>query len=98
MMHRVGALFVLAYWAALAAMTLRKRKNGASAVAVTATVLIIEFAGGAVTVLLGLPLAMAVAHNALAALVVLAAVSAAFQSRPADEASVSAACQIVTSK
>lgn len=76
---------------------LRTRSAGALAVSVTAVALLVQCALRATTVLHGLPLALAVAHNALAAFSVLAAVSAVFQSRSADEASVSAACQMVTS-
>lgn len=98
LMHRMGAFIVLIYWMTLAAITLRNRSNGASAVALTGAVLIVQFAAGIATVLFELPLAMAVAHNALAALLVLATANAAFQSRSAEEASVSASCQMVTSK
>ncbi len=98
MTHRFGALIVFGYWAALAAIALRSRRASASRVVLTAVLLAIQIALGAFAVLLELPLVLAIAHNALAALVILAAVSAVFQSRPADAASVSAACQIVTSK
>lgn len=98
LMHRMGAFIVVSYWITLAALALHKGENQARAVTMTAAVLIIQCAAGVASVLFGLPLAVAVAHNALAALLVLAAVNAAFQSRPADAASVSAACQMVTSK
>lgn len=55
---------------------------------------LMQFGGG----LAILPVSLVVAHNALAAFAVLAAVSAVFQSRSADEARVSAACQMVISK
>ncbi|OGA52476.1 MAG: hypothetical protein A3G24_28795 [Betaproteobacteria bacterium RIFCSPLOWO2_12_FULL_62_13] len=98
MLHRFGALIVVIYWAGFAAFAWRSRTPNAAAAALTALVLLMQGIVGAAAVVLQLPLALAVAHNALAALAVLAAVGAYSYSRSADAASVSAACQMVTSK
>jgi len=74
MAHRFSALLVLAYWGVLAIV--RARAGGGAATALTAGVLLAQGVTGAAAVWLGMPLAAAVLHNALAALAVLAAVSA----------------------
>lgn len=97
MAHRFGAAFVLAYWASLAFIMRARNTLAAKASAVVALMLAAEAGLGAVVVGSGAIL-VAVAHNAWAALLLLTAVRAVFQSRLAEEASVSAACQTVTSK
>lgn len=97
LLHRIGSCIVLLYWIVLAAAAWNKGRARAATVAMV-VLLLLQFAVGAAMTVFALPLALAVAHNALAALIVIAAVNAAFQSKPADVASVSAACQIVTSK
>lgn len=97
MVHRFGAALVVGYWAILAvALRVRKRVS-ARAVTAVALMLLVEAVLGATVVGTGAILA-AVTHNAWAALLLLAAVHAVFQSRLAEEASVSEACQTVTSK
>jgi len=97
MAHRFGAVLVLAYWTGLAVILRARNRARAGASAVVALMLAAELGLGLVVVGSGAILA-AVAHNAWAALLLLAAVRAVFQSRLAEEASVSAACQTVTSK
>jgi len=97
MAHRFGAVLVLAFWIGLAVILRRQSRIAAGASAVVALMLAAEAGLGVVVVGSGAILA-AVAHNAWAALTLLSAVRAVFQSRLADEASVSAACQTVTSK
>ncbi len=95
MAHRFTAVLVLGYWGVLAMV--RVRAAGGAATVLTAGLLLAQGVTGAATVWLAVPLAAAVLHNALAALAVLAAVSASY-SRLAEAASVSAACQMVISK
>jgi heme A synthase len=57
----------------------------------------VEIALGALLIGFEQPLAAAAAHSAIAALMVVAATWAAYQSRPADAAAVSALCQMRTS-
>ena len=97
MAHRFGALLVLAYWTFLAVILRWRNRLGARASAVVAALLAAEMGLGVAVVSSGAILA-AVAHNAWAALILLAAVRAVFYSRLAEEASVSDACQTVTSK
>jgi len=75
MAHRFMALLVLGYWGALAIARTRAGEGGATAL--TAGILLAQGVAGVVIVWFALPLAGAVLHNALAALAVLAAVSAA---------------------
>ena len=65
--HRIGALVTLAYLAALAAALARVRGLARHA-AILAALLALQVALGIANVLAGLPLAVAVAHNAVAAL------------------------------
>ncbi|MGQ0522883.1 MAG: COX15/CtaA family protein [Betaproteobacteria bacterium] len=97
LLHRAAGAMVLAYWLALVA-AIGRESRALPAVMLTAALLLLQFAAGYAIVALDLPLALAVMHNALAALLVLAAVNAAFHSRSAEAAKVSAACQIVISK
>jgi len=97
MLHRFGAVVVLAYWSLLAFRLRARRPATARASALVTLMLIAEAVLGFAVVGAGAILA-AVAHNAWAALTLLTAVRAAYQSRLAEEASVSAACQTVTSK
>lgn len=77
MAHRFTALLVLVYWGALALVIVRTRAGRGAATVLTAGVLLAQGVTGAAAVWFALPLALAVLHNALAALAVLAAVSAA---------------------
>lgn len=97
MLHRFGAVVVLAYWSFLAFGLRARRPATARASALVTLMLIAEVVLGFAVVGAGAILA-AVAHNAWAALTLLAAVRAASQSRLAEDAIVSAACQTVTSK
>lgn len=97
MLHRFGAVVVLAYWSILAVILRARSLAIAKASAVVTLMLIAEAVLGFAVVGTSAILA-AVAHNAWAALTMLTAVRAACQSRLAEEASVSAACQTVTSK
>jgi cytochrome c oxidase assembly protein subunit 15 len=97
MLHRFGAVAVLAYWSIVAVMMRARSPAAAKASAVVTLMLIAEALLGFAVVGTGAILA-AIAHNAWAALTLLTAVRAAFQSRLAEEARVSAACHTVTSK
>lgn len=97
MVHRFGAVLVLGFWAILAVFQRARNRAAAKAAAVVALMLLAEVGLGVTVVGTGAILA-AVAHNAWAALLLLTAVGAVYQSRLAEEASVSAACQTVTSK
>ena len=86
------------YWAALAlVLRLRDRVAARGAAAVSA-MLLVQGLIGVIVVGSGAAVAAAVAHNAWAALTVIAAVSAAFYSGLSRGAGASAARQIVTSK
>ncbi|MCC7487398.1 MAG: COX15/CtaA family protein [Burkholderiales bacterium] len=99
MAHRWAGVLTAAWFLALAALMLR-------AGGVRLRALALALAGlPALQVILGLalvrfevPLAAAVVHSGTSALLALAAVGALHHSRPAEAASVSAACQTVTSK
>ena len=97
MAHRFGAVLVLGYWAILAVVMRARNLVSARAVAVVALMLVVE-AGLGMTIVGTGAILVAVAHNAWAALLLMAAIGAVFQSRLAEEASVSAVCQTVTSK
>lgn len=97
MAHRFGAVLVLGYWAILAVIMRARSLVSARAVAVVALMLVVE-AGLGMTIVGTGAILVAVAHNAWAALLLTATIDAVFQSRLAEEASVSAACQTVTSK
>lgn len=98
MAHRWGGGIVLAYCAGLASLWWRQGVGGRALIAAVVILLCIQFALGVAVVLLDVPLAVTVAHNGLAGVLLVAFLTLVFQSRPADEASVSAACQMVTSK
>lgn len=98
MLHRFAAALVVIWWCAVALAALRRKSPGAAAASWAAGVLLVQGALGAGAVMSGLPLGLAVAHNACAAAAVLAATRTVFQARFSDEARVSAACQMVTSK
>lgn len=88
LLHRLGALVAFVYLGALALMLLRGdhdlrlRVSGA----VLALVLLFQVGLGIANVLLGLPLAVAVAHNAGAILLLLTLVSVYHMARPARTA------------
>ena len=98
MAHRFSAAIVLLYWAAFALrLRLRERAAARGATAVTA-MLAAQAALGAIVVASGAAVAVAVMHNAWAALTVVVAVSAIFYSKPPGAAEPPAARQIATSK
>jgi len=97
MLHRFGAVAVLAYWCLVAVVLRGRSRTAARASAAVALMLLAEALLGFAVVGTSAILA-AVAHNAWAALTLLTAIRAASQSRLAEAASVSAACQTVTSK
>jgi cytochrome c oxidase assembly protein subunit 15 len=98
MAHRWMGWIVLAYSAGLARLWWRRRVGERKWIAAAVILLCIQFALGVAVVLLDVPLAITVAHNGLAGALLVTFLTLVFQSRPADEAIVSAACQMVTSK
>ena len=98
MLHRFSAAAVVIWWCGLALIALRRRTRVAASASWVAAVLLTQCALGAAAVISGMPLGLAVAHNACAALTVLAVTATVFQSRCSDDARVSAACQMVISK
>ena len=98
MLHRLGAAVVTIYWCGVALLVIRRGITVARNVYWVAAVLVAQAAIGAAAVASNLPLWLAVLHNAVAAVAVLAATTALFHSRFSVEASVSAACQIEISK
>lgn len=97
MAHRWGAWIVLAYFGWLASLWWR-RGIGRRALAAAALLLCVQFALGIAVVLLNVPLAVTVTHNGVSGLLLISLLTLVFHSRPADDAAVSAACQMVTSK
>lgn len=98
MAHRWGGGIALAYFAWLASLWWRHGVGERARIAAAVTVLCVQFGLGVAVVLLDVPLTVTVAHNGLAGVLLVALLTLVFQSRPADDASVSAACQMVTSK
>jgi cytochrome c oxidase assembly protein subunit 15 len=76
--HRIGALVVLVLGATVALPLLRAGGRARRLGAIVATLLITQPALGAAMVLAGFPLTLAVAHNASAALVLVALITAAW--------------------
>lgn len=97
MAHRWGAWSVLAYFGWLASLWWRRGISG-RALAAAALLLCVQFALGIAVVLLDVPLAVTVAHNGVSGLLLVSLLTLVFHSRPADDAAVSSACQIATSK
>jgi heme A synthase len=77
---------------------MRARSPAIAKASTVVTLMLIAEAGLGFAVVGTSAILAAVAHNACAALTMLTAVRAACQSRLAEEASVSAACQTVTAK
>ena len=77
MAHRFGAAALLLYWAVLALVLRVRERAAATAAAAVAAMLLGQAVLGVIIVASGAAAAAAVAHNAWAALTVLAAVSAA---------------------
>jgi cytochrome c oxidase assembly protein subunit 15 len=77
MAHRYGAAGLMLYWAALALVLRRPARAAAAGAAAVAAMLLAQGALGIIVVASGAAVAAAVAHNAWAALTVLAAVGAA---------------------
>lgn len=98
MAHRWGGWIALAYWGWLASLWWRRGVGERTLIAPALILLCVQFGLGVAVVLLDVPLAVTVAHNGLAGVLLVVLLTLVFQSRPADEASVSAACQMVTSK
>lgn len=86
MVHRLGALVVLVYIAWLAWQTLRRARSGVlrAVGGLLALLLAVQLALGIGNVVLGLPLMVAVAHNAGAALLVLVLVTLNHLLRPGE--------------
>jgi cytochrome c oxidase assembly protein subunit 15 len=76
--HRVGAVVVFILGATVALPLLRAGGRARRLGAIVATLLITQPAPGAAMVLAGFPLTLAVAHNASAALVLVALITAAW--------------------
>lgn len=90
--HRLGALLVTAYLACLLAAVCAARPAARSAAAAVALLLAVQVALGVSNVVFQLPLAVAVSHNAVAALLLLAllALARVIQSSPPGSSSVPA--------
>ena len=90
--HRLGALLVTAYLACLLAAVCAARRAARRAAAAVALLLAAQVALGVSNVVFQLPLAVAVSHNAVAALLFLAllALARVIQSSPPDSAPASA--------
>lgn len=84
--HRLGALLVTAYLACLLAAVFAVRRAARAAAAAVALLLAVQVALGVSNVVFQLPLAVAVSHNAVAALLLLAllALARVIQSSPPD--------------
>lgn len=99
MAHRWSGAAVAVYFLGLAAVLWRARNVAGRGIAAAFIALPVAQIGlGIVLVRFEVPLAAAVAHSGASALLTAAAASALFYSRSAEAASVSAACQTVTSK
>lgn len=96
--HRLGALVAAGCLSWLALLLLRRSAGGSVLGLTLSGLLLFQVALGIAAVHFQLGLLLVLAHNTIAALLVLAVVSAIFYSRPAEVASVSAACHMVTSK
>lgn len=81
--HRLGAVVVLVYFSVLLTLLwVRRRRNGlGQSVAVVAVVLLAQIALGLANVLLYIPLAVAVAHNATGALLLLSVIQLIWHQR-----------------
>ncbi|EBA00864.1 COX15/CtaA family protein [Marinobacter sp. ELB17] len=81
--HRLGAAVVLVYFSVLLALLwARRRRNGlGQSVAVVAIVLLAQIALGLANVILYIPLAVAVAHNATGALLLLSVIQLIWHQR-----------------
>ena len=81
--HRLGAAVVLVYFSVLLALLwARRRRNGlGQSVAVVAVVLLAQIALGLANVILYIPLAVAVAHNATGALLLLSVIQLIWHQR-----------------
>ena len=79
-MHRLGALITIAYlgWLSFGAMAVRGLRNIGKAILLLVA---LQFALGIANVLLGLPLLVAVLHNAVAMLLLIALVALSFRLR-----------------
>jgi len=97
MAHRFGAAILLLYWVALTLVLRSRDRAAARGAASVSAMLLAQAALGAIVVASGATVAAAMAHNAWAALTVVAAVSAAFYSGLPRGAAAPVACQIVTS-
>jgi len=97
MAHRWGAWIVLAYLGGLL-VVLWRHGVAARALAAAAFLLCTQFALGIAVVLLDVPLVVTAAHNGVSGVLLIAVLRLTFHSRPAEGASVSAACQMVISK
>lgn len=95
--HRAGALATALSLFLLIGVSWRRHPSSREAALALGLLVALEGALGAAQIALDLPLAVAVAHNAVAALIVLAAVSLAFYSRSSEAAAVSSLCQTWTS-
>jgi heme A synthase len=95
--HRAGALASAFVLLLLAGVSWRRHAGSRTAAFALSLLLALEFALGAAQVALDLPLAAAVAHNAVAALILMAALGVAFYSKSSEAAAVSSLCQTRTS-
>jgi cytochrome c oxidase assembly protein subunit 15 len=96
--HRFGAMATAGCLLALVLLLLRRGGTRFVLGLYLLGLLLFQFALGLAAVFFQPSLLLALMHNTAAALILIAVVSAIFYSRPADVASVSAACHMVTSK
>ncbi len=96
--HRFGAMVTAGCLLALVLLLLRRGGTRFVLGVYLLGLLLLQFALGLAAVIFQPSLLLVLAHNTVAALILIAVVSAIFYSRPADVASVSAACHMVTSK
>jgi cytochrome c oxidase assembly protein subunit 15 len=87
--HRLGAVVVLVYFSVLLALLwARRRRNGlGQSVAVVAVVLLAQIALGLANVVFYIPLAVAVAHNATGALLLLSVIQLIWHQRQLSQGS-----------
>lgn len=98
MAHRWGGWIAFAYLAWLASLWWRRGVGARLLISAAVALLCVQFALGVGVVLFDVPLMVTIAHNGLAGALLTAFLTLVFQSRLADAASVSAACQMVISK
>ncbi len=82
MVHRIGALLTLLYFGGLAALAWRRHKHLSSACIAILFLLLVQAGLGVIAIMTELPLLLVTAHNAVAAVLLLAAVNLLHQLTP----------------